>query len=267
MVGATNVNDPGAAYAFTRAGSAWTLEALLTAWSGNVAATFGESVALDGERAVIGAWQDTAQSFAEGTAYVFDRDGGAWTGVARLIRSAGGITRHGRGTAVAGDKVFVGLPYSRLRLAQVGAWIECRRRHPQVATSAYPRWPPRRPPGLGFHGLGVNARREHHGPWSAETVGAAPLQEGLHRPTRLASSFELWARGSSYHDPRQRAGRSYAPMSTVIPRTEKPVFGTAATSPARAKPRRSSGSGVVAASAAQKPVSPASMQGELARRR
>ncbi|MCP3915036.1 MAG: hypothetical protein GY711_05735 [bacterium] len=108
LIGATNTNDPGAAYAFTRSGSAWSLEMILTAWSGATHATFGDSVALDGERAVIGAWQDSAPSFGEGSAYVFDRDGGAWTGVARLIRSTPAISRFGRGTAISGDTVFAG---------------------------------------------------------------------------------------------------------------------------------------------------------------
>jgi hypothetical protein len=108
LVGATATNNSGAAYAFTRSGTAWSLEALLTAWSGGPNATFGDSVALDGDRAVVGAYQDTAQSFGEGTAYVFDRDGGAWTGVSRLFRIAGGIARHGRGTALSGDTIFVG---------------------------------------------------------------------------------------------------------------------------------------------------------------
>lgn len=110
LVGATQGNNPGDAHVFARSGTSWATETILTAWVGNGAEGFGESVSLDGGRAVVGAWQDTTVNFAEGSAYVFDRDGGAWTGVARLISSTPAIVRFGLGTAVSGDTAFVGAP-------------------------------------------------------------------------------------------------------------------------------------------------------------
>ena len=66
---------PGAAYIFTRTGTTWTQQAKLIPDDGNDGDYFGNSVALDGDTALIGSeyWSGT------GSTYVFTRTGTSWT--------------------------------------------------------------------------------------------------------------------------------------------------------------------------------------------
>ena len=74
----------GAAYVFRRIGSAWVEEAKLVASDPGHWFHFGESIALDGDVALVGApdW-----SASRGSAYVFRFNGEAWIEEARLISS------------------------------------------------------------------------------------------------------------------------------------------------------------------------------------
>lgn len=93
LVGAAFDNDQGgdsgSAYVFTRSGGTWTQEAKLVAADGGFEDSFGVSVSISGERAVIGAYQDDARGTNSGSAYVFtgvapvaaEPDPGAPTGV------------------------------------------------------------------------------------------------------------------------------------------------------------------------------------------
>lgn len=85
VVGASNHNvgsnvDQGAAYVFTRVGTAWSQEAKLTALAGAAGDDFGLSVAVEGDTAVIGAWfHDVGTALDQGAVYVFTRSGATWT--------------------------------------------------------------------------------------------------------------------------------------------------------------------------------------------
>lgn len=85
LVGAPNTEGPnyfyeGAAYVFHRQGEAWTQQVKLTA--GELSSGFGRSVALLGDRAVVGAYY--AEPWAYGAAFVFERDGTNWLKRAKL---------------------------------------------------------------------------------------------------------------------------------------------------------------------------------------
>jgi hypothetical protein len=63
-----------AAYAFFRTVGGWELQQRLTPSDGGV--DFDESVAVNGDRIVVGAWSDSSSAHA---AYVFERNGTSWT--------------------------------------------------------------------------------------------------------------------------------------------------------------------------------------------
>jgi hypothetical protein len=87
LIGTPGKNtDSGAAYLFTRSGSAWTEQQKLTASDTN----FGFSVSLssDGNTALIGA---IGKSTLAGAAYLFTRSGSAWTEQQRLTASDAAI--------------------------------------------------------------------------------------------------------------------------------------------------------------------------------
>lgn len=93
-------NTPGAAYVFVRSGSAWSEQAKFTAAGGRLNDRFGYAVALDGNRAVVGARLHDATARDAGAAFVYERSGTIWTETATLLGS-GGLTFDGCGTAVA----------------------------------------------------------------------------------------------------------------------------------------------------------------------
>ncbi|MEL6442745.1 MAG: T9SS type A sorting domain-containing protein [Bacteroidota bacterium] len=118
-IGVTTPGDGGAAYVFTETGNGWT-EAILQASSQSIGDRVGQSVALDGTRAVVGAYNDDTVAVQAGAAYVFDLAGSTWSETAKLI---GSVTHSyqqvGTAVAVAGDRIVVGAPSSTIR-SEVG---------------------------------------------------------------------------------------------------------------------------------------------------
>ena len=76
VVGASNDDDAGftsgSAYVFTRSGTTWTEQAKLTASDAAADDTFGVSVALSGDTAVVGAHHDDDAGSESGSAYIFE---------------------------------------------------------------------------------------------------------------------------------------------------------------------------------------------------
>ncbi len=117
MVGAPAKNScVGAAYVFARSGTTWTQQAELTAADGAACDYFGNSAAISGSTAVIGAH---AKKMSTGAAYVFVRSPSKWTQKAELIASDGvAADNFGLSVAVSGSSVVVGAPYKN---SQTGA--------------------------------------------------------------------------------------------------------------------------------------------------
>jgi len=106
----SNGKRAGSAYVFERGDGLWTQQAQLIADDGDTSHQFGVSVALDGERALIGAdGASVPEEEYAGWAYVFERVDGTWTERALL---AAGDGRSGFGTSVAldGGTALVGAP-------------------------------------------------------------------------------------------------------------------------------------------------------------
>lgn len=102
-------NGAGAAYVFTRRGTVWTQDAKLTARDGSSFDAFGYAVAIDADTAVIGAREDDVAGDDTGSAYVYERRGGAWVERAKLVApDASASARFGGTVAIAGDVVVVG---------------------------------------------------------------------------------------------------------------------------------------------------------------
>lgn len=102
-------SDSGSVYVYGRDGAGWTLDAKLRASDGDSSDRFGNSVALDGDTAVVGAFLEDDKGFDAGAAYVFVRSGGVWTQQAKLRASDGASSDwFGFSVAVSGDTVVVG---------------------------------------------------------------------------------------------------------------------------------------------------------------
>jgi len=125
VIGSTGA-DPGGttnagqAYVFTRSGSAWTQEAILSASDKTATANFGVSVSVSGDTAVVGSnFADPGGTFNAGQAYVFTRSGSSWTEQQILIASdKAGSANFGRSVAIDSSSGIVGAlfaPSSTLR--------------------------------------------------------------------------------------------------------------------------------------------------------
>ncbi len=104
------LSNAGAAYVFVRAsgGTTWTQQAKLTAADAADGANFGCSVALSGNTAVIGAFTDSAGFPQAGSAYVFARNGSAWSEQAKLVAADGAVGDElGYSVALDGDTAAI----------------------------------------------------------------------------------------------------------------------------------------------------------------
>ncbi|CAB1062259.1 Unclassified head protein [Olavius sp. associated proteobacterium Delta 1] len=116
IVGAKSEDDygtySGSAYIFKRGDSGWTQQAKLNASDADAWDTFGVSVSISGEYAIVGAYgdSDTAPfSDYKGAAYVFKREGSVWTEQAKL--TAGDAVEgdyFGSSVSISGDYAIVG---------------------------------------------------------------------------------------------------------------------------------------------------------------
>ncbi|MFC1601038.1 FG-GAP repeat protein [Candidatus Sumerlaeota bacterium] len=102
-------NYSGSAYVFRRSGGVWTQEAKLVAPDPAESDYFGRSVAVSGDRAVIGVLGDDDGGESSGSTYVFTRSGGVWTQEVKLTASdAAASDSFGSSVAVDGARVICG---------------------------------------------------------------------------------------------------------------------------------------------------------------
>ncbi|GIV60502.1 MAG: hypothetical protein KatS3mg043_1591 [Rhodothermaceae bacterium] len=103
--------NAGAAYVFERDGTgAWVEVARLLAGDVDSNAEFGYSVAVSGDRAIVGAWQEDLAGMDHGAAYVFVRDAtGTWSQEAKLIASdTQPEDQFGVSVSISGGRAIVG---------------------------------------------------------------------------------------------------------------------------------------------------------------
>ncbi|HVR35511.1 MAG TPA: hypothetical protein VMS21_06625 [Methylomirabilota bacterium] len=128
IVGAPHRNSssgntfPGRAFVFVRNGGVWTEQSLLTALDGAGRDAFGSAVAVDGDRALVGAPWDN--SF-DGSAYVFNRSEAFWLESGKLTGDGGqfgaSLDLKGETTIVGGSSDGSHYIFSR---SSNGQWVE-----------------------------------------------------------------------------------------------------------------------------------------------
>ncbi len=101
--------DAGAVFIYHRAAGAWSLQAVLTSDDARANDRFGRSVAIDGDRIIVGAFWHDEPAADSGAAYVFIRDGQQWTQQAKLTAlNAGADDLFGISVDINGSYAVVG---------------------------------------------------------------------------------------------------------------------------------------------------------------
>jgi len=100
----------GAVYLFQNQGGSWTQTQKLVADDGGLFDNFGQSVAIDATRIVVGANGATiGDQGAQGAAYIFDRDGSTWVQQQKIWSDDGDtVDNFGNAVAMRGSTLFVG---------------------------------------------------------------------------------------------------------------------------------------------------------------
>ena len=113
--------DQGSVYVFVRSGEVWTKQAQLIASDGVTLDRFGDSIDLDRDTALIGAFlDDVAGTIDQGSAYVFVRNGTSWTQQAQLIATDGTADNlFGSSVALHGDTAIIGAPSDSINSNQL----------------------------------------------------------------------------------------------------------------------------------------------------
>lgn len=109
----------GAVYSFARNGGAWMLQQKILASSPVAEASFGVSMAIEGDVFVVGAMQDSSVAEAAGSAYIFTRSAGMWSQQDRLqAPMPRALATFGTVTAIHHGQVVVAAPGLDLRQRQ-----------------------------------------------------------------------------------------------------------------------------------------------------
>ncbi len=127
VIGASRDNEKGssagAAYVFTRSGTAWSQQAKLAAADASQGVQFGNAVSLRSDTLVVGAFgAQNAAGSSTGAAYVFVRQGTLWTQQAKLLATDGHAGAwFGHSVSLSGERVVVGARYDNERGFEAGA--------------------------------------------------------------------------------------------------------------------------------------------------
>ncbi len=107
--------DAGAAYIFAKNGLSWSQSQKLIASDRSTGDSFGSSVAIDGDYAVIGAPNDTYFGFNNlGSVYVFHRVSGIWVQEFNILAPSGfqaSNNRFGSALSISGSTIVIGAQY------------------------------------------------------------------------------------------------------------------------------------------------------------
>lgn len=107
--------DSGSAYVYELIDGSWTQTAKLTASDGITLHAFGQSVAMEGDLAVVGAPHSSRQGV-----YIFELIGGVWTETGKLALPPG-PDDFGWSVAISGERLIVGDPFDDTIALNAGA--------------------------------------------------------------------------------------------------------------------------------------------------
>ena len=111
IIGAPTNGSEGSAYIFKREGESWSQKTKLTGRAGAHRNSFGESVAIEGDYAVVGANGDDENGEFSGATYVFKRERENWVQIARLTEKDGApFNNYGFAVAISDESFVVGSP-------------------------------------------------------------------------------------------------------------------------------------------------------------
>ena len=132
--------EQGSAYVFNRQGESWVETQKLTASDGAAGDAFGVSVAISGSTIVVGTpSDDMGGNIDQGSAYVFNRDGGSWVETQKLTASDGAtFDNFGFSVTVSGSTIVVGALFDNIGgnidqgsayvfHRQGGSWVEAQK--------------------------------------------------------------------------------------------------------------------------------------------
>ncbi|WP_417878457.1 hypothetical protein [Vibrio sp.] len=124
-----NAGDGGKAYIYHRDSDGnWQYEATLIPNTQDSSICFGQSVAISGQTAVVGAPYETTLRYQDGAAYVFVRnEQNDWVPQGKLLGFESGQGQQlGSSVAIQGNTIVVGAPRYLLGGATYGAAFSCR---------------------------------------------------------------------------------------------------------------------------------------------
>lgn len=133
----------GAVEVFREVGGAWVSDGYLTASDGYLSSDFGGSVAVSGDRIIVGdsRWRNGSNQ-AEGAIYTYEKTGGAWVETARLnIQPGSGDVGFGTSLDVEGGRLAVGATSGNVPGAVYlfsysgGVWTQASRVQPPALSS------------------------------------------------------------------------------------------------------------------------------------
>ncbi len=134
--------DAGAVHVFRRDGAGWVEHSKLFGSGPSFEANFGLSVALSGNRIVVGAPYSDASGNNSGLAYVFEYNGSAWVQQAVLLGDGVHANDNFGYVSIEGDRIAIGAPGTRSHEGAVyvfrfkdSAWVQETRLRPDVAGS------------------------------------------------------------------------------------------------------------------------------------
>jgi len=108
----TTASDAGSLYVFTRSGTTWTQRAQLQASNAGASDRLGDSVSIDGDTIIAGAYQEDTTASDAGSAYIFTGSGATWAQQAQIQASDAAATDYfGYSVSISGNTVVVGARY------------------------------------------------------------------------------------------------------------------------------------------------------------
>jgi len=113
IVGADNDDHlgvkSGSAYIFERNGSSWTQVTKLSGSDTDAGDSFGESVSISGDYAIVGAFHGNSNGVNSGSAYIFERNGSSWNQMQKLTAGDGEVNDFfGTSVSISGEYAIVG---------------------------------------------------------------------------------------------------------------------------------------------------------------
>jgi len=107
--------DSGSVYVFNFNGALWVFQQKIVAGNGESLDLFGNSLSISGNKILIGAYLDDLVDGNEGSAYLYQYDGGSWVEQLQISASDALIGyKFGNSVSISGNNVVVGTPSAYL---------------------------------------------------------------------------------------------------------------------------------------------------------